>query len=97
MGTVHVVIDVVGYFDRPKCRGGAYGWNGSCYEIGTRTAASVFEAGSTCAANGGRLARVLELRSMGHCPDGLMTVADNGAVAKVANNTAMPYRCVYDN
>lgn len=64
VGTVQVVVDVVGYFQVPQCPGGSTGFNGRCYETATRAAATVFVASDTCRGVGGRLASGSELRSL---------------------------------
>jgi hypothetical protein len=66
VNTVHVVVDVVGYFEKPICPSGTVGWNGHCYETTSRPGQTVFAAGAACASLGGRLATMSELRSLGH-------------------------------
>jgi hypothetical protein len=80
VGTAHVVIDVVGYFQAPQCPAVSTGFNGHCYETATRAAATVFAAGDTCAAAGGRLANGTELRALRSSGTGiaLLTLDANG-------------------
>jgi hypothetical protein len=63
LSSVHVVIDMVGYFSTTRCGAGMTKFAGVCFENSTRTSGTFFTADDTCGTVGGRLPTAQELLS----------------------------------